>query len=356
MTGEPTIITASLTTLRGRWGTDIVRTGAHLSGPRSVATLGALALVPRTIPGIPDGPSAAPGAIVSSGFPELDELLGGLPRQGSLSFVGAASSGLTTLAQRTVAEAQVAGAIVAWLDLPARFDPLEAATRGVDLRWLVVVRPVSPVDGLRIGGSLVASRSVDLLVVDLPPRLAAGHADTLRRIASQARRMASRVLVLGPAGLTGAVRDALAEASQLRLGLTHRDWLRVGREVVGQRVCVTVEKDRAGAPGRSVDIEIRYPVEGERGPALGRLLVAGADPPMRERPIGLTADPWPPMSSPLLLSTHPTPTPESLHRPIHAIAASPLGPPAAPPGAPSRRPVTRTGRAGRTPLGSGCRP
>ncbi len=143
------------------------------------------------------------------------------------------------------------------------FDPLEAAERGVDLRWLVVVRPTRPVDGLRIVGAMLASRSIDLLVLDLPSRMPTDQAGLLRQLAAQARRVGGRVLAIGSGSLTPGVRDALAESSHLRLALTHRDWLRVGREVVGQRVTVTVEKDRAGAPGRAT--ENRDPVPAGRG-------------------------------------------------------------------------------------------
>ena len=204
----------------------------------------------------------------------LDGLIGGLPRQGTVAIVGGPSSGATTLTLRAVAEAQATGAIAAWLDLPGRFDPLEAAERGVDLRWLVVVRPARSADGLRIVGALLASRSIDLLVLDLPPRMPTSQAGLIRQLAAQARRVGGRVLAIGSGSLTPVIRDALAETSHLRLALAHRDWLRVGREVVGQRVLVTVEKDRAGAPGRATEIEIRYQPDGDRGAAVGRLLDA----------------------------------------------------------------------------------
>jgi len=134
-----------------------------------MATLGALALAPTPLPEVT---AATAQPIVRSGFEAIDGLIGGLPSQGTVSLVGDPCSGTTTLALRSMAEAQASGAIGAWLDLPGRFDPLEAAARGVDLRWLVVVRPVVATDGLRIAGSLLGSRSVDLLVLDLPPRRA----------------------------------------------------------------------------------------------------------------------------------------------------------------------------------------
>lgn len=334
-------VTTALATLRDRWGSTIVRSGAHTPSVRPVATLGALALAPTS----PPEATLASQPAVRSGFLAIDGLIGGLPSQGTVSLMGQPSSGATTLALRSMAEAQATGAIGAWLDLPGRFDPLEAAARGVDLRWLVVVRPMAPADGLRIAGSLIAGRSVDLLVVDLPTRMPSGQAGMLRQLAAQARRMGARILALGPEGLAPALRDALAEASHLRLALAHRDWLRVGREVVGQRVTVVVEKDRGGAPGRAVDIEIHYPPDGERGPAVARLLAEDIGPPGEA--IGLLPR-TPPLIHPLSAETDHRPTP-------HAPPPSPLGPSAAPVGTPlaSR---TRPRRAGRTAVGSGHRP
>jgi hypothetical protein len=348
MTAPAPGVTTALAALHDRWGSDIVRPGTHTPSARPVATLGALALAPESSPdathrpGVGDAPGALgmAAAVARTGFRAIDGLIGGLPSHGTVSLVGDPSSGTTTLALRSMAEAQAAGSIGAWLDLPGRFDPLEAAARGVDLRWLVVVRPRSPGDGLRIAGSLVASRSVDLLVLDLPPRLPSGQAGLLRQLAAHARRVGARVLALGSGGLEPSVRDALAEASHLRLALAHQAWLHVGREVVGQRVTVTVEKDRGGAPGRAVDIEIRYPPDGERGPAIIRALAEDTGPP------GPSVAPTP--IQPTLL--------EPIHRPTpHATPPSPLGSPAAPPGASAPRPA-RARRAGREAVGPGQRP
>jgi RecA/RadA recombinase len=332
-------IPAALAGLRDRWGSSIVRSGTDTPSSRPVATLGSLALAPtqlhETIP-------ATAQPIVRSGFGAIDGLIGGLPSQGTVSLVGDPSSGTTTLALRSMAEAQASGAIGAWLDLPGRFDPLEAAARGVDLRWLVVIRPLVATDGLRIAGSLLGSRSVDLLVLDLPSRLPPAQTGLLRQLAAQGRRVGARVLAIGSEGLAPTLRDALAEASHLRLALAHRDWLRVGREVVGQRVTVTVEKDRGGAPGRAVDIEILYPPDGDRAGAATRLLAEDTGPPGDADTPGI------------LTRIHP-PT-ETDHRPTRYAPPPPsLGPSAAPPGAPRARPV-RPRRAGWATVGPGHRP
>src|SRR5690606_4092852 len=133
-------------------------------------------------------------------------------------------SGRTTLALRLVAEAQAGGAIVAWLDLAGGLDPVEAVARGVRLEWLVVLAPASLDEGLALAGTLLRGRAVDLLVVDLPPRLGrdvrpARVADRLHRLAALARRTETLLVVLEPPGLSAGVSSAVAESTGLRLEL-----------------------------------------------------------------------------------------------------------------------------------------
>lgn len=211
-----------------------------------------------------------PAETVSTGFASLDAVLGtgGLPRAVSASLRGARSSGKTTLALHCIAQAQAHGAIAAIIDIGRTFDPLEAASRGIDLRWLLIVRPQDTEEGLAIAAALLSGRAVDLLLVDLPERLPARHEASLRRLAAHARRTAARLIVLEPAGLSGQLRSALAEVVGLRLELKHRDWLRLGRDVVGRRIAVNVAKNRFGPPGRATEIEIRYLDDGEHAPAI----------------------------------------------------------------------------------------
>jgi RecA/RadA recombinase len=231
------------------------------------AVHGALALAQRP-DSHPDAAPAPPAGVISTGFPALDAILGpaGLPREASVVLRGGPSSGKTTLALRTSAEAQGDGDIVAWLDLGRSFDPGEAVCRGVDLRWLLVIRPAHAVEGLALAGSLLAGRCVGLLVVDLPARLRTRTRtdEPLRRIVAQARRVGARLLVLEPASLGASAQAALAADSSVRLDLERRAWLRLGRDVVGQRTRVAVVKNRYGPPGRSVDLDIHYPMDGER--------------------------------------------------------------------------------------------
>lgn len=271
----------ALATLQSRWGNAVVRLGDGHSGmPRAAvgpgsdapAVHGALALAQ-----LPDShPEAAPApaaGVISTGFPELDAILGpaGLPAEASVVIRGGPSSGKTTLALRTSAEAQGNGDIVVWLDLGRSFDPGEAVCRGVDLSWLLVIRSADAAEGLAVAGSLLAGRCVGLLVVDLPARLRARTDEPLRRIVTQARRVGARLIVLESASLDASAQAVLVGSSGVRLDLERRTWLRLGRDVVGQRTRVAVVKNRYGPPGRSVDLDIHYPMDGERAVETHRL-------------------------------------------------------------------------------------
>jgi hypothetical protein len=195
-----------------------------------------------------------------------------------VSMRGGASSGRTTLALRLAAEAQAAGSIVAWLDLTATLDPVEAVARGIQPEWLVVLTPADPEEGLAIAGSLLAGRAVDLLVIDLPPRGSSGarFADRLGRLAALARRAGITLVVLEPPTLAsggasnarGALASAVGEATGIRLELARRSWIRLGRDVVGQRTEVMVARNRAGPPGRRATLRILYADGGERDACL----------------------------------------------------------------------------------------
>jgi hypothetical protein len=82
--------------------------------------------------------------------------------------------------------------------------------------------------------------------------------------------------VLEPPSVPGSLQAALASSTGLRLELERQAWLRLGRDVVGQRTAVVVGKNRYGPPGRSVDLDIHYLTDGERSLATHRLVGDGA--------------------------------------------------------------------------------
>ena len=267
-------VDAAVSSLQARWGA---------AAPRVLGAL-ALAPAPAEVEDVPeDAPASSPalapvvdGRVVHTGFAALDAILGpgGLPTSASVAIRGDGSSGRTTLALRTAAEAQTTGAVVAWLDLSRSFDPVEAVARGVRLEWLVVITPESLDEGLSIAGSLLAGRSVDLLVLDLPGgRLArtdtpAKVADRLHRLAALARRAETLLLILDAPGLGRGLATAVDQSTGIRLELARRSWVRLGRDVVGQRTEALVAHNRHGPPGRTATLRILYAEGGERDACL----------------------------------------------------------------------------------------
>ncbi|MGC8633136.1 MAG: hypothetical protein ACP5VP_00455 [Candidatus Limnocylindrales bacterium] len=244
--------------------------------------------------------------VVPTGFPALDAILGpgGLVRAAQVTLRGDVSSGKTTLALRLVAEAQAHGSVVAWLDLARVFDPIEAVARGVDLAWLLVLRASDVTEGLRLAGALVGGRAVEVVVADLPEEMPADWELLLRRLVARARQAGVRLVTIEPPNLVTPLQGALVESAGVGLDLERRAWIRIGRDVVGQRTQVTVTRNRFGPPGRRVELEIRYADEGDRYRGVERLLDIPSPP-------GSAAPPFPLIVRPpeitIAASTHATP-------------------------------------------------
>jgi len=336
-------VSEALAALQSRWGAAAPRRGGDLG----LAVEGALARVVVAPDPVELGPQDAPGSlaptplapvvtrrpgtsapdvdgrVVPTGFAALDAILGtgGLPRSATVALRGAASSGKTTVALRFAAEAQAGGAIVAWLDLARAFDPVEAVARGIRPEWLVVLTPADLEEALALAAALLTARTVDLLVLDLPdgrdPAVAGKRVgDRLGRLAALARRAGSMLVVMEPVQLGRALAAAVEEASGLRLELRRSGWIRLGRDVVGQRSVVEVARNRYGPPGRRADLEILYAEGGSRDGCLLRpeLLDGLAGP---AAPPGTVAPP------PLLLDLKGPPASTDSHAPAAPALATP---------------------------------
>ena len=272
-------VEASLATLRERWGSAAPRWGTEV--------VGALAIDPaRRVEGEAEVPRRTGRPIehlderaISTGFAALDAILGlgGLPRAAATALHGNGTSGKTTLALQAAAQAQAAGGLVAYLDLARSLDPVEAVARGVRLEWLVVLTPDSLAQAMAMAAMLLQDRTVDLLLLDLPNRpldgagiSAATLAERFGRLTALARRAGVQLIVLESPGLPSALAGALSQVSALRLELSRRAWIRLGRDVGGQRTQVRVARDRFGSPGRAAEVRILYADGGPRDSCLAR--------------------------------------------------------------------------------------
>jgi recombination protein RecA len=147
-----------------------------------------------------------PIEVIPTGAIALDVALGigGLPRGRVVEIYGPESSGKTTVALHSVANAQKAGGIAAFIDAEHALDPEYAKKLGVDTDALLVSQPDTGEQALEIADMLIRSGALDILVIDsvaaLVPRaeiegeMGDSHVGLQARLMSQAlRKMTSAI-------------------------------------------------------------------------------------------------------------------------------------------------------------------
>jgi recombination protein RecA len=143
---------------------------------------------------------------ISTGALSLDLALGGrgFPRGRIIELFGPESSGKTTLALSTIASAQRAGGIAAFIDAEHALDPSWAKKIGVNLEELLVSQPSYGEEALQIAEMLIHSNAVDIIVVDsvaaLVPKVELDGEIGDRHVGLQARMMSQAMRKL-----TGAI-------------------------------------------------------------------------------------------------------------------------------------------------------
>jgi recombination protein RecA len=226
--------------------------------------------------------------VISTGSLSVDLATGifGLPKGRIVEIYGPEASGKTSLALSTVAQAQKAGGIAAFIDAEHALDPARAESFGVNMNDLYISQPGNAEEALEIVDNLVRSNAFDIIVVDsvaaLVPKseIEGNYGDAQvgvqARLMSQALRkltgiiskskstvifinqirMKIGVMFGNPETTSGG--QALKFFSSVRLDIRKIGNLKSGTDDVGTRVKVKVVKNKLAAPFKVVEFDMMF--------------------------------------------------------------------------------------------------
>ena len=241
---------------------------------------------------------------ISTGALSIDLALGigGVPKGRVIEIYGPESSGKTTLSLHIAAEAQKAGGVAAFIDAEHALDPIYASALGVDVDELLVSQPDTGEQALEIANMLIDSEGVDVVVIDsvaaLVPQaeidgeMGQSHVGLQARLMSQALRkltssinktqttvifinqIREKIGVMWGSPETTSGGRALKFYASVRIDIRRIETLKIGAEMIGNRVRAKIVKNKVAPPFKETQFDIMF---GQGISREGSLLDVGVD-------------------------------------------------------------------------------